>query len=290
VVYVQALGLIPRWFPETARGLASGLMHAGNGAGLALTGLGLPLLLGAVPQRGWRVAWGALAVATLALVPVAWLWLRPPRHDPAMRAAVAREAHEVSPGELTGSGPSLSAYAAVYALFGVSYVIYVTFFAQALSERGLTVFRAGLAWAIVGMLSVSSGPVWGRLSDRLGRRQALGVLFGLQGIAYVAFLEATTVGILVSVALFGLTAWGVPAIMAAAMGEVGRPEEATAAFGRVTTVMGVGQAAGPLLAGALADFTGSASSGLWLATLAALAGVAWSLAEAKGENKVLLSG
>ncbi len=34
VVYVQALGLVAAWFPRRARGLASGVMHSGNGLGL----------------------------------------------------------------------------------------------------------------------------------------------------------------------------------------------------------------------------------------------------------------
>lgn len=65
VVYVQALGLVAQWFPGRNRGLASGIMHTGNGAGLALTGLVLPLLLAAVPRTGWRVGWAALARAGL---------------------------------------------------------------------------------------------------------------------------------------------------------------------------------------------------------------------------------
>src|SRR5439155_17163419 len=34
VAYIQALGLIAAWFPARARGLASGVMHSGNGLGL----------------------------------------------------------------------------------------------------------------------------------------------------------------------------------------------------------------------------------------------------------------
>ncbi len=159
-------------------------------------------------------------------------------------------------------------------------MIYVTFFAETLRSRGLTLSQTGLAWAAIGALSLVSGPLWGSLSDRLGRFEGLAVVFGLQGIAYVAFLEATALGLIFSVALFGITAWGVPAIMAAAMGDVGHARDATTAFGHVTTVMGAGQAVGPLLAGAVADATGIVSSGLWIATLATLGGVGWSLGEA----------
>ncbi len=285
IVYVQALALVPQWFGRGGRGLATGVVHAGNGAGLVLTGLGLPLVIGAVPGTSWRAGWGALGLATLPLLPLAWIFLRPPE--------ASRGAGD-GPLAVGGRNPlarswgrtSLAAYAAIYALFGISYVIYVTFFAETLHRRGLSLGASGLAWATLGALSLASGPLWGSLSDRLGRLEGLAVVFGLQGIAYVAFLEGTPLGLMVSVGLFGATAWGVPAIMAAASGELVRPEDAPMALGRITTVMGVGQAVGPLLAGALADATGIVGSGLWIATLAAVAGVGWSLAAAVAENRV----
>ncbi len=285
VVYVQALGLVAQWFPGRKRGLASGLMHTGNGAGLALTGLGLPLLLAAVPGTGWRVGWGALALATIAFVPFAWTSLRPSSAPRGVAKGPLPRADRIAPREPC-RGTSIAAFAGVYALFGVSYVIYVTFFAEALRQRGLTLPQTGLAWASLGAFSLGSGPLWGYISDRLGRLEGVAVVFALQGIAYVAFLDATPWGLVFSVALFGITAWGIPAIMAAAMSEVGRPEDAAMAFGRVTAVMGVGQAVGPLFAGVLADATGNVQSGLWIATLAAVAGVGWSLAAAVTENRV----
>lgn len=115
------------------------------------------------------------------------------------------------------------------------------------------------------------------------------MIFGVQGIAYVAFLSGTPWSVLLSVVLFGITAWGIPAVMAAAAGEVRGAADATTVFGHLTTVMGVGQAVGPSLAGALADATGVVDSGLWIATLAAVAGVGWSLAAAVAEARARIA-
>lgn len=115
------------------------------------------------------------------------------------------------------------------------------------------------------------------------------MIFGVQGIAYMAFLAGTLGGDLLSVVLFGITAWGIPAVMAAAAGEVRGARDATTAFGHLTTVMGVGQAMGPSLAGALADATGAVDSGLWIAMLAAVAGVGWSLAATVAGNRVRIA-
>jgi hypothetical protein len=49
------------------------------------------------------------------------------------------------------------------------------------------------------------------------------------------------------------------------------------ALGRITTVMGLGQAVGPILAGSLADATGMVESGLWVSMIAAVSGAIWSI-------------
>jgi predicted MFS family arabinose efflux permease len=273
VIYVQALGLAAAWFPGRAKGLASGVMHAGNGAGLVVTGLGLPMLIEAGAQ-GWRTAWGALALAALAVLPLTWMCFRYPEADASIRAR-APQPTAASPAAPAG-GPSLVVYAGLYGLFGLAYIIYVTFFAAMLRSQDLPLVQTGMVWAIVGALSLMSGPVWGALSDRLGRLEAIAVVFLLQVVAYLAFLHPGFPTLVLSVAVFGVTAWGIPAIMAAAMGDLGRVERTMVAFGRITTVMGMGQAAGPFLAGALADATASVNSGLWISAGASIAGCLWS--------------
>jgi MFS family permease len=276
MIYVQALGLVPLWFPGKKRGLASGIMHSGNGAGLVLTGLGLPFVLKTAPDYGWRAGWDALALATLAIVPFGWIYCRAPASEKGTRDALPRSRparpNFVEPVQRM----SLAAYGGLYGLFGLSYIVYATFFAEALRSRGLPIFQTGLVWALVGTLSLASGPVWGLLSDRIGRLGGLAAVFGVQAIAYLAFLAPTAWSWTLSGVLFGGTAWGIPAIMAATMGDVGHGWEAGAAFGRVTTVMGIGQAVGPVAAGVVADITGTPSSGLWVSVGAAVTGGLWS--------------
>ena len=81
-----------------------------------------------------------------------------------------------------------------------------------------------------------------------------------------------------SVFCFGVVAWSIPAIMAAAVGDYAGPENAPRALGFITLIFGVGQISGPAIAGALAQQSGSFSSSYYLA--AALAGTAIVLAAA----------
>ena len=64
-------------------------------------------------------------------------------------------------------------------------------------------------------------------------------------------------GYTVSAIIFGLTAWSIPSIVAAASGDYMGSRLAPAALGFVTLFFGLGQAAGPSVAGTIADMTGS---------------------------------
>ena len=74
--------------------------------------------------------------------------------------------------------------------------------------------------------------------------------------------------------LYGLTAWSIPAIMAAACGDVLGARLAAAGIGFVTLFMGIGQAAGPVVAGAMADASQSFLPAMLLAAVVALVGAA----------------
>jgi len=80
-----------------------------------------------------------------------------------------------------------------------------------------------------------------------------------------------------SVVLFGLSAWSIPAIMAAAAPDYVGTRLAPAGLGFITIIFGIGQAAGPPIAGRLADWTGSFAVAYLLASGMALVGAAAAL-------------
>jgi predicted MFS family arabinose efflux permease len=164
----------------------------------------------------------------------------------------------------------------VYAAFGFSYIIYLTFFVKRLvADAGCSPGEAGRLFMAMGWCSLVCGVLWGGLSDRIGRRWALVGLYLTHAVSFGLFGGSRGgAGATVSAALFGLSAWSVPAIMAAASGDVMGPRLAPAALGFITLFFGLGQALGPLVAGALADRTGSLSMPLLLSAAVALAGAA----------------
>ena len=64
-------------------------------------------------------------------------------------------------------------------------------------------------------------------------------------------------GFAASAILFGLTAWSIPTIMAAAAGDFVGPRLAPAGLGFITLFFGIGQAVAPAFGGYLADLSGS---------------------------------
>ena len=68
-----------------------------------------------------------------------------------------------------------------------------------------------------------------------------------------------------SIFFFGIVAWSIPSIMAAAVGDYVGAQKAARAFGLVTFIFGFGQIAGPAVAGVLAEKTGSISSSFLMA-------------------------
>jgi MFS family permease len=147
----------------------------------------------------------------------------------------------------------------VYFMYGFSYIIYMTFFAAYLTkEIGVSQAEAGAIWAVVGGLSIFCGVIWGGISDLLGRKYGSALAYITLATAYAIFaLARNPMGFYLSAVIFGLTAWSIPTIMAAAAGDYVGSKLAPAGLGFITLFFGIGQALGPAVGGYLADVTHS---------------------------------
>jgi sugar phosphate permease len=288
---VPVMALLSAWFAARRRGLASGIAVGGSSLGLILIGSFVPRILDGFGEDGWRYSWYILGAGVLLLGVLGFVLLRErPEEkgllaigtDPDRRTApqpgVGREKASRPSGALDWKqvyrSGSLWHLALVYVAFGFSYVIYVTFFAKYLqAEAGYSKEAAGNLWAIVGWISVFCGLIWGTVSDAIGRQYGLALVYLVQGAAFAVFaLWRSPPGYVLSTVLFGLTAWSIPGIVAAACGDCVGARLAPAAFGFVTLFFGLGQATGPSVAGALADRMGSFGPAFLLAAGVALVG------------------
>jgi MFS family permease len=275
------MALLASWFATRRRGLASGIAVSGSSIALIFVGALVPSVLDAHGDSGWRVCWYIFGGVTLLLAVGAFLLLR---NWPSERGLKPFGGGNEDP-ELA-SGTDLLQWSRVYrsgavwhlglvyVAFGFSYIIYMTFFTKHLiAEGGYTQDAAGSLFMTMGWFSLLCGLIWGTASDHIGRRWALVIVYLIHATSFSLFaLWPTPPGFTISAVLFGLSAWSIPAIMAAACGDVLGPRLAPAALGLITLLFGIGQAVAPTIAGAIADTTGSYYGAFLLAAGVALLG------------------
>jgi MFS family permease len=278
---VPVMALLASWFATKRRGLASGIAVAGSALGLIFAGSLVPRVLSANADDGWRTCWFIFGGVTLLLAVGSFMLLR---NRPAQLRLkpVGADSGDTIPDQRTEGLQWSRVYRSVtvwhlglvYVAFGFSYIIYMTFFTKHLiAEGGYSQARAGDLFMTMGWVSLVCGLLWGTVSDVIGRRRALIIVFLIHAVAFSLFaLLPTPTGFTLSAVLFGLSAWSIPAIMAAACGDVLGPRLAPAALGLITLLFGIGQAVAPSVAGAMADASGSFVTALLLAAGVALLG------------------
>ncbi len=279
---VPVMALLAAWFVPRRRGLAAGVAVAGSSLALILLGPTVPKLLVAQGADGWRVCWWIFGGATLALAAGSLLLLRNRPSEMGLQSLGATGDDPVKASDSSGGLQWSRVYRSgivwhagfVYVAFGFSYIIYLTFFVKHLmGAGGYTSEEAGRLFMVVGWCSLSCGVIWGAVSDVIGRKWALVIVYLMHATAFSLFaLWPTPVGFTISAVLFGLSAWSVSAIMAATCGDLLGSRLAPAGLGFVTLFFGIGQALGPSVAGRIADATGSLTWSLLLAAGVALSG------------------
>jgi MFS family permease len=281
VANVSMMSLALAWFTKNSRGKAAGLVSTGSGLAIIFSGFFIPFVNQASGAEGWRVSWlslGAIVgmIAFLCLMVLrnkpADLGLSLPANDGHVAVTVPVEV-PIEKFAIYRSG-AIYHLSLIYFLFGYTYIIYATFIVTTLvTERGLSEALAGNFWAVVGFLSLFSGPVFGSLSDKVGRKAGLVIVFSIHSLAYLLVASGLPgIFLYLSIFLYGVVAWSIPAIMAAAAGDYAGPENTARALGFITVFFGLGQISGPAVAGVLAQHSGSFSSSYYMA--AALAGAA----------------
>ena len=275
---VSVMGMWATWFGVKRRGFASGIAVTGSSLALIIAGPLAPQIISRYGADGWRVCWFVFGLTTLALALLCLGVIRNRRPEPEIDLATAyagtpQKQEKLSWSLVYRSGP-VWRLGLVYVAFGFSYMIYMTFFVKRLvAEGGYTRAEAGSLFMTMGWVSLLCGLVWGTVSDVIGRKWTLVIVYLIHAAAFGIFaLWPTAPGFTLSAILFGLSAWSIPAIMAAACGDVLGPRLAPAALGFITVFFGMGQAAGPGIAGWIADAAGSFAPAYLLASGVALVG------------------
>jgi multidrug resistance protein len=111
-----------------------------------------------------------------------------------------------------------------------------------------------------------SAPLWGRFSDKFGRRPALLVGLGAAAMAYLVFAVANSIWLLLLSRVVQGAGGGTVGVVQAYVADATEPENRAKALGWLSAATNVGVALGPPM-GSLALLAGHAGPGLMAAVL-----------------------
>ncbi|HEX2187519.1 MAG TPA: MFS transporter [Longimicrobiaceae bacterium] len=137
------------------------------------------------------------------------------------------------------------------------------FYAVRMGGGGLVVGVLVSSYAVAQLLSA---PLWGRVSDRFGRRPALLVGLGASAVAYVIFAYADSLWVLLLSRLVQGAGGGTVGVIQAYVADATEPENRARSLGWLSAATNVGVTIGPVI-GSLSMGIGAQAPGLLAAGL-----------------------
>ena len=252
--------------------LPVGVYYAGPGIGIAISGVVVPWLLGALAWD-WRTVWVALGVLGM----VAQAAVEPPLRR--AERAIRLQAPATSPtsrlvlGDYVRLWPALLAYA----LFGLGYIGYMTFVVAFLRAGAVAPIVVQGFWVLLGVCAALCGFTWRPVLRRLAPHHALCcILVALSLGAGLPVLLTDLWSVALSAILFGSSFLAVVTAITLQVRQTLPAERWTMIMGNATALFALGQLLGPTLTGVVADTAGGLALGLRAS--AALLGVAAAIA------------
>ncbi len=229
---------------QPARAAAAiAIYYAGGGLGIVLSGLLLwPVLGGAWT---WSVGWLILGVAGALFA------VLPARIALSIGGATSRVgAPEHAPVSVTTFKPLMVAYF----IFGVGYIVYLTFVIAWMREMQLSVAASVGVWVLLGAAVMASGQAWRGAMARWQSAHTFAAATLLTGVGTaLPLLSNHPTVLLASAVLVGGAFFMAPgAVMAFIRANLPAAQWAKA-MNLMTCIFAIGQGIGPVIAGEIAD-------------------------------------
>jgi MFS family permease len=276
---VITLSTVARWFIKR-RGMMSGIVKVGTGAGQML----VPLIAAAlIAAYGWRHAYTIIgAIALVILVAAALVLLRDPRAKgqlPDGNSAAAGESmvetaeHNLSLKKAVRTGPFWILCVAEFTIFFCLLTMIVHIVPHA-TDLGLSPGVAAGVLATIGGVSMVGRISMGTANDKIGGRRSLTICFiilicgllwlQIAGQVWMLFLFA---------AVYGFSHGGFFTVMSPLVAELFGTGSHGLLFGLILFSGTIGGTVGPVLAGRIFDVFGSYQGVFWVLIGLALIGL-----------------
>jgi MFS family permease len=257
---------------------ATAVYFGGAGAGILLSGAGIPWLLAVAGDDAWRGAWLAIGATSILFAVLA--------------IQAARRIKEPSTGARKSPWQMGAFHAALgsYFLFGVGYIAYMTFVVAWMVSHGASALDVALTWGTLGVATMLAPIGWRVPRSRWYAARTLAATGAILSVGAAIPLFSTSLpAMILSALLFGAAMFTTPT----AVTDLVKSSLPKTAWGPAvavfTVVFAIGQAIGPVLSGWLADVTHSLDAGLAgsVVILLAASAVAMSQRQDKAERAAL---
>lgn len=254
IVYGTSIGIALKWFPDH-RGLAAGLTAAGFGAGAALTVAPIIKSISTVGYQAAFIRWGIIQGITVIVAafflkapPAGWLpktW----RLKGSPEVKKRQSPVDFNSGEMVATSNFwlmyiMMAMVATGGLMAVAQLkpMAVDFKVDKIPVTFLFMTMPALTFALSADRVVNGlcRPMWGWISDHIGREQTMTVAFGLEAIAIYALLKfASNPLMFVIMSAFTFFGWGeIYSLFPALCGDFFGRKHATENYGYLYTAKG----------------------------------------------------
>ena len=247
-------GLVLGWLMRQGRRPELGLYFIGLGLGIVVSAFGAWGLSQLWPT--WSDQWLAFAALGLVFFVPAWKW-RPPVPP---QVVVSHDTVTGGLGSRRWTWTMLTSYFAA----GWGFVISATFTVAIVEREPALAGQGPLAWAMVGMAAMPAVFIWDLVARRVGDKRALLLAFGLQTLSVMLpAMSGDLWAALAGAVGYGATFIGIVSMTLALVGRRA-PNNPGKAMAKLTLSYGAAQMLAPVVAGYMAQTTGTFKGALWL--------------------------
>ncbi len=254
IVYGTAIGSALKWFPDH-RGLAAGLTAAGFGAGSALTVAPIAEMITSAGYQATFIRWGVIQ-GVVVIIAALFLKAPPPGWLPHTWRSRGSEEVRTRQAPISFTSPQMAATPHFWLMY-VMMTMVATGGLMATAQLapmardfgvdktevaflGFTVIALPFALSLDRVVNGICRPIWGWVSDYIGREMTMTLAFGLEAVAIYALISFAHRPLLfVIFSAFTFFGWGeIYSLFPALCGDFFGRQHATANYGFLYTAKG----------------------------------------------------
>ena len=256
--WAPIMALTQRWTSAHKRGLSLALVDAGSTIGVMTAGAIIPII---IAESGWRFGWRVLGIFAMCLGVVNYILIRDRPASSSAKATMQKEGWKKHTGityRQLLSDRRFWMIGLAYLFVGVSIQIPFTFLSTyAVQELGFSYESATRLITLIGVAGLVGKLTLGPFSDKIGRIRIMALCSLLIMVACLGIAFSHGWILFPLTFIFGIGYGACWSLYAACAADFFAKESSGAIIGLWTVYLGIGLTISPILAGWIADITGT---------------------------------